>query len=389
MFESDGEPGVSADDGQAAVARLKTILPARPVQQVRFTEGPIERARPLAPGVYQAPGRSSGWAPGSSGVPGGHAGPGQADGPRPGPALARTLHAADPAGLSSYDLLEAAAGWERLIGWAQATQGEVIAEFARRRPGPTAPDQRGPRVSEFAADEVAARLRISRRAADLRLGIALDLSDRLPATRLALREGRIDLAKARAIAEHTANLTDPASRRAVEDRVLRRAGSQTTSELRRSLLRAVAAVDGEAVVKRHATARAERFLDLHPLPDGMAEITARLPADDATVVLTAVDTLARCAHPQDPRGIDARRADTLVDLCRAVLTPVDPDPGDHRPTDGPHGPADGPVPAAGSATPSRRQLRGTRKHRRRPGRGPHIRVTVAASTLMRATGSGR
>jgi hypothetical protein len=267
----------------------------------------------------------------------------------PGATMASRLNATDPSALFTYDLLEATSGWERLIAWAQAKQLDVIAEFARRRPSPSATGEPGPRISEFAADEIAARLRISRRAADLKLAIALDLADRLPATRRALRKGLIDLSKARAIADHTANLADPARRRAVEERVLRRAESQTAPELRRSLLRAVAAVDSAAVVKRHAKARAERFLALYPMPDGMAEITALLPADDATIVFNAIDALARCSDAADPRGIEARRADTLVDLCRSALAPSE-------------------------------GAQGRNSRRRR--RGPRIQVTVAATTLL-------
>jgi hypothetical protein len=50
-----------------------------------------------------------------------------------------------------------------LASWVQARQVEVIAEFAGRRPGPYAPDQPGRSVSELAADEIAARLAITRR----------------------------------------------------------------------------------------------------------------------------------------------------------------------------------------------------------------------------------
>jgi hypothetical protein len=251
--------------------------------------------------------------------------------------------------LSSHDLLEVMAGWERLVSWAQARQADVIAEFARRRPGPYAPDEPGRAVSEFAADEIAVRLRISRRAADVKLALALDLADRLPATRQALLDGRIDLAKARAIVQHTAGLSDSATRQAVEERVLRRAGSQTASELRRSLLRAVAAADPEAVAQRREKAVADRFLDVHPLPDGMAEIVGVMPAEDAMAVFTAVDAIAQSADPNDARPVEARRVDALVDLCANVLSSGD------RP---------GP------------RLTRQRRH------GPHMQVTVAATTLL-------
>ncbi len=261
------------------------------------------------------------------------------------------------------------ARWDQLISWAQAKQCDTVAEFARRRPGPYAPDRPGRTVSEFAADEIATRLRITRRAADLKLAIALDLAERLPATREALLEGRIDLSKARAIADHTAVLADAENRRGVEERVLRRAGSQTTSELRRSLLRAVAAVDPQAASKRHVKAKAGRCLRMHVLPDGMAEISAVLAADDAMAIFTSVDTIARCSDPADPRGIEARRADALVDICRAVLRRGYAAPG--------HDGAD----AAGEIA-----RRGNRSARRRPARrrrsGPHIQVTVAATTLL-------
>jgi len=274
----------------------------------------------------------------------------------PGATMASRLNATDPTALTTYDLLEATSDWERVIAWAQANQSEVIAEFARRRPGPGATDEPGARISVFAADEIASRLRITRRAADLKLAIALDLADRLPATRQALLEGRIDLTKARAIADHTVNLADSALRRTVEERVLHRAESQTAPELRRSLLRAVAAVDSEAVIKRHAKAKAERFLALYPLPDGMAEITAVLPADDAIVVFNAVETFARCSDTTDPRDIEARRADALVDLCRSALAPAE-----------------------------RAERRSSRRRRRQRGHrrgGPQIQVTVAATTLL-------
>ncbi len=195
-----------------------------------------------------------------------------------GSALATALSATQPHGLSSFDLLEAIAGWERLVAWAQARQAEVIAEFARRRPGPYAPDQRGRSVSEFAADEIAARLSVSRQAAENKLYLAVALVDLLPATRDALLAGHIDLPKARAIAEHTASLPDLPVCRAVEVRVLARAGCQTLPHLRRSLARAVTAADPQAANKRHTRAKAGRCVRLQPLPDGMAEINAVMPA---------------------------------------------------------------------------------------------------------------
>ncbi|HJU97440.1 MAG TPA: DUF222 domain-containing protein [Jiangellaceae bacterium] len=391
MFEATAETPGAEDSRQLACARLTRVLPAAR-RRVQTGEGPVRRAQQIAPGVFRAPGRhlapaDGGDRPGAE-VPGAGvaaattdsgatavatAGP-TADVARvPGPRSVALLAAKNPSAMSSYDLLEAIAGWEQLASWVQARQADVIAAFARRRPGPYAPDQPGPSVSEFAADEIAARLAVSRRAADLKLSLAIDLAERLPATAAALREGRIDVSKAKAIIEHTGRIDDVESRRRVEDRVLARAGTQTAPELRRSLLRAVHAVDPHAVRRRRAKAQAERGVQLQPLPDAMAEITAVLPAEDAMTVFTALDAIAQCADPADPRPVDARRADALTDLCRNVLAvgyaPAmsgchDGDDGAHRGGEGSRASAD----------------RRSRRRRRRS--GPQIQVTVAATTLL-------
>jgi Domain of unknown function (DUF222) len=184
---------------------------------------------------------------------------------------------------------------------------------------------------------------VTRRAAEIRLSLAVDLPDRLPGTKAALQAGRIDLGKAKAIAELTANLAVGEALAVVEERVLRRSGEQTVPELRRSLLRAVARVDPAANAKRNHQARAERFLRVQPCRNGMAELTGRMPAEDAMTVFGALDSLACCAAPEDTRSIDARRVDALVDLCRPGWASEDPP---SRPDDGSPAASDGEVPAA-------------------------------------------
>ena len=116
-----------------------------------------------------------------------------------GPGLAGALAAVSPADLDDWDLIEAMRGWERLASWVAAGQLAVIAEFARRRPrdyveaGPGGHADRGdprvPQVSEYAVDEVAAALRLSRPAAGARLQLAVELAGRLPGTAAALAAG--------------------------------------------------------------------------------------------------------------------------------------------------------------------------------------------------------
>ncbi len=238
------------------------------------------------------------------------------------------------ADLDDGELVELIQAWERLASWAAAGQLAAVAELARRRPSGTgAGDPAVPEVSEFAVDEVAAALRLSRPAAGARLHLAVELG-RLPATSAALAEGALDVPRARAVVDAVTVLDAPLAA-AVERQVLPRAGAQTVGQLRSALSRAVLAADPAAAEVRHERALASRQVTLRPARDGMAELWALLPADAAVAVYQHVDALARRSSAGDARSRDARRADALVAV---VLGSADP-----APADGGDPPARGPV----------------------------------------------
>jgi len=225
-----------------------------------------------------------------------------------GPALAGWLAGLSPAELAEEALIDAVAAAEKLACWAAAAQLALIGELARRRADP-----------QFVQDEIAAELRLSRVAAATRLGLAQDL-ERLPAVAAALAAGGLDLPKARAIADAVAMLDEPA-RAAVAHEAVDRAGGHTVGELRAWLRRAVLAADPAAAEARHAQAVGERRVALTPVGDGMAELWALLPADDAARAYTAIDACARAAaSPGDPRTADQHRADAMVDLLTGKVT---------------------------------------------------------------------
>ncbi len=244
----------------------------------------------------------------------------------PGPELASLLDA-DPAALSGYDLVSYLGATERLTAWAQSRQLTAIRELARRRPAPLdpgGPEDRLPagRVSEFAANEVAAELRISLGGAQARLQLALSL-DRLPGTRAGLAAGRLDLAKTRAVVEATSPL-DGQGCLMVEARVLGRASEQTVGRFKAALARAVIAVDPASAQTRHEHAVVDRRVELWALPDGMAALYAALPAADAIACHAWLTALAEKAKaPSDPRTLDQRRADALADLAADGLSQPD------------------------------------------------------------------
>ncbi|HYT10844.1 MAG TPA: DUF222 domain-containing protein, partial [Mycobacteriales bacterium] len=232
----------------------------------------------------------------------------------PGPALAAALPVVPPADMDDEQLIDAIAGWERLAGWAAAGQLAALAEFARRRPRDLLDHPPGhadtghpgaPEVSEFAVDELAAALHLGRGSAGNRLVTAVELT-RLPGTTTALRDGVIDLPRARAVVEAVTPLDDTTAQ-AVEARVLPKASARTVGQLRATLAKAVITADPAAAETRHEHAVAGRRITIQPAADGMAELWALLPADTATAVYTRLDHLARTT-PAHGRGMDARRA---------------------------------------------------------------------------------
>lgn len=190
-----------------------------------------------------------------------------------------------------------------------AKRMQVLARFADLRPPPD-----GEGASEFAADEVAAATRVSTTAAAGELTVALGLRKRLPATFAALRAGEIDLGRARAVVDVTANLTD--AQAAAVDRDVARQGPRGSYTLfRRGLRRAVHRADPDGAKRRRKAAEAQRDVRIDTRPeDGMTHLHAHLPAAVALAVYATLDRLARHQPPGDPRTLPQRRADILADL---------------------------------------------------------------------------
>ncbi|HEX5494291.1 MAG TPA: DUF222 domain-containing protein, partial [Mycobacteriales bacterium] len=241
--------------------------------------------------------------------------------------VAGLLSGFNPSGLDGDSLLTVLSGLERVAAAAHAAQIKTMAEFTRIRPHTP-----GRRFGEFVADEIAVELSLTRRAAETRVAQAVEMTTRAPAVLAALQTGRLDLYRARVITEATYRLDDTTATR-VAAHVVEHAEGRNASQVRRIVRRAVLRFDSEGAQRRHEQARADRNVVLTPLDDGMAELTALLPADQATAVYQRVNTLARDNRtPGDDRGADERRADTLVNLLLGRRDPgAAGEPGGVRP----------------------------------------------------------
>jgi Domain of unknown function (DUF222) len=260
-----------------------------------------------------------------------------------GPALAAWLAPASTADCGSGDLADIAAAYRRLAAWAQAGELAAVAEMAARtaeRRGRADPATREPdQVLPEAGAEVGLALTMSQPTAMDWTSLASQLRWKLPATAAALAAGQVDLARARIIAQAVAALDDGAAR-TVEDKVLPRAGEQTTGQLRAAVRRAVIGADPDGADQRRERAERHARVSLYADDDHTATMAATgLPAVRAAAAFARITAMARALKAAgNPGGLDYLRAYVMLGLLLGTLPPIPPAPGarpDSPPPDAP------------------------------------------------------
>jgi hypothetical protein len=235
----------------------------------------------------------------------------------PGPELARLLAPIDRDRLSGYDRVVLLKARARQIAYDQAEfyadinsiHQYEIEDHSNRDLFWTS------EIDEMAASEIRAALTLTRRSADYHLDLAFTLRQRLPKVWVALRDGRIDLAKARVIINGTGHLEEDTARN-LADLAVERAPRQTTGELGAQIRKLAFSIDPEAAKARYEQGVEERRVTNQANEDGTANLYGlQLPADRATAAMRRINHLARAAKAaDDPRTMDQLRADVLLDL---------------------------------------------------------------------------
>src|SRR5579875_2614279 len=211
--------------------------------------------------------------------------------------------------------------WRRSSSWAAARELAAAAELARRRPTDGLPGS----GREYVADELAAALTLTVRAAQEERDLAWQLANLLPATLTALSEGRIDLPKARVIATGTAEL-DPGHAAAVEAAVLPKAPGQTTGQLRAAVARAVLAADPDAARRQRAAAQARAHVSCWSGPAGTGHLEGHdLPAAQTLAADARLTQIATAWKKQGAQGsLDLLRAHAYLALLLGHDTTAPP-----------------------------------------------------------------
>ncbi len=204
---------------------------------------------------------------------------------------------------------------QRLAGRQQWELLMAVGEFLRRRPDPGCPPPAAggmPAVwDEHAGAELAVQLHLTPGAAEGLLSLAHDLTVKLPRTSAALRDGIIDLDKARTIAWYCFLLT-PGEARAAEAIVLGLEGVEemTWGMIRDRIARAVIEVNPEAARKRREEAAKDKRVEVVPERSGNCQLAGReLPP--AAVLAASENLTARALELRAvgvPGGMDELRA---------------------------------------------------------------------------------
>ena len=286
----------------------------------------------------------------------------------PGPAQAGWLAAAaaETASLDEYGLAGVAIAARQLASWAQAAELGAVAQITARaaaadsKIGLTA-DGRPARVCRDALGQISLALMLTGHSATAWADLAVTLAWRLPETGAALAAGRVDLARARVIAEATSVLGEDAAR-AVEAKILPEAGRQTTAQLRVRLRRLVMAADPGGAERRRQDAERQAKVSLYADDDGTATLAgAGLPAVEAAAAMARITALARAAKAAGQAGgLDLHRARVMLGLLLGTLPYIPPPGGAPEPEPpgggdaGPGGGDPGSGPLAGDGTGSSR-----------------------------------
>ena len=233
----------------------------------------------------------------------------------PGSAIMTPLAVLNRRRMSRDGLLDALAALDRQVAWGQALQVHYLAELAAQ---PAVPTPLGEADKDWVREEVACALRLSFGHAANRLQVATELTGRLPATLELQERGQITTHHSRSLAEATMALDDKTAGK-VEEAVLVAAPDQTLSNFRRSLKRTLLKHAPQTAEEAHERGLAERRVVRTPSEAGMSGIWMLLPDAGATVVMTAIDALARRVTSDDPRTSDQRRADAVIQLAIDAL----------------------------------------------------------------------
>ncbi|WP_262103637.1 HNH endonuclease signature motif containing protein [Arthrobacter sp. Marseille-P9274] len=220
---------------------------------------------------------------------------------------------------AAHELIAArrASAWleARILRLLNALVREAVNEQPHGWPAPLGPGTPDEHLAEAAAiAEAAAALQIPERTAAIRINYARTIAGECPNTLETLEQGNLTGVQAAIITDETTSLP-PQARPGFEHELLELAPACSTSSLRRRAKTLREKRHPETITARRAKKAADRHLELKPDYDGMAWLSAYLPAETAVAAFNRVQAIALSVQgPEEPRTLTQLRADALTHL---------------------------------------------------------------------------
>lgn len=220
------------------------------------------------------------------------------------------------------ELVDAIVATDRMLATVSAWRAELV-DQARQWSELGAAARPGSRVGGWDAatiarrelvTEIAAALRLPERTTEALIDDSQSLIQDLPETTQALRDGDVSCRHAQSIADHARSLPVDA-RAAFETQVLPYARNLTVARFDRKARVVREASHPQTIAERKAKGVSERSVGITPGRDGMAWLSAHLPAEVAYAIDDRLTSIARgLRSADDPRTIAQLRSDAFADL---------------------------------------------------------------------------
>ena len=262
----------------------------------------------------------------------------------PGIETLSSLIAIDPLYLEMSARIDYLSALERQSAWLQAALQRAIVAVAGEEPSVGQGIFFG--VDDSEREDISTALRMSSSSAQIRIDVARTLVNHLPHTCSALASGEISPAHATVIARETASAIrdglPPFAIYEIETKALAHAEFHTPAQVAnkvRTVLATIAPATFEKVVSK---ARDARRVSCYRENDGMSTVVAILPAQDAQIVMKAIEAFIlrserseekvslAVADKKDSRNADMKRADALTEMAAQSLAAMSEDLLLHR-----------------------------------------------------------
>jgi hypothetical protein len=263
----------------------------------------------------------------------------------PGIETLTSLFTIDPFDLPAPARIDYLSALERQMSWLQAMMQRAIVAVAGEEGSKS--DDIFTGVDDAEREDVAAALRMSTGTAQIRIDVARTLVNHLPNVCSALAMGEISPAHATVIARESASAIrdgmGPAHIYSIEQSALAYAEFHTPTQVANKVRTTIAKLAPEPFEEIAERARDTRRVSCFREVDGLSTIVAILPAEDAQIVMKAIENFIHAqvttettgtddseVAPGQHRSMDMKRADALTSIATWSLQQSTADVKLHR-----------------------------------------------------------